>query len=86
MKHLTITYNGVTLWDAPVVALDWQDSASGVRVEGRIKAKPAGSGTVGGGLLDILSKASKAKTAQVADEKREAYEVEIVESEPAEGP
>lgn len=88
MKHLKIVYGEAVLWDAPVGSLEWSDSEGGVRVEGRVRAtKPTsggGGGGLGGGLLDMLSKASKAKASQVADEKREAYEAEIVEPESTE--
>lgn len=79
MKHLKIVYGEAVLWDAPVGSLEWSDSENGVKVEGRAKAKPASGGGgsgLGGGLFDMLSKASKAKTSQVADEKREAETVE----------
>ena len=87
MKHLKIVYGEAVLWDGPVGSLEWSDSENGVKVEGRVKAKPASGGGgagLGGGLLDMLSKASKAKTSQVADEKREAYEAEAIEPEPTE--
>ena len=84
MKHLTITYGDTVLWDAPVGSLEWHDSDNGVKVEGRIKAKPSGNGGAGG-ILDMLTKASKSRTAQVVDEKRESYEAETVEPELVEG-
>lgn len=75
MKHLTITYNGVTLWDAPVGSMEWHDSENGIKVEGRVKtASKAGAG---GGLLDMLTNMSKAKTAQAADQKRDEYADEV---------
>ena len=83
MKHLKITYGDVVLWDAPVGSLEWHDSENGVRVDGRVNAaKPGSAGTArGSGILDMLSKASKAKASQMAAEKREAYEAETVEPE-----
>jgi hypothetical protein len=82
MKNLKITYGDAVLWDAPVGSLEWHDSENGVKVDGRVNARPASSPSGrGGGILDMLAKASKAKTSQVADEKREAYEVEAVEPE-----
>lgn len=81
MKHLKIVYGDAVLWDGPVGSLEWSDSEGGVKVEGRLRPKPvSGGGGLGGGILDMLSKASKAKTSQVADEKRETYEAEVVES------
>ena len=82
MKHLKITYGDAVLWDAPVGSLEWHDSENGVKVDGRVNARPTSSGMPrGGGILDMLSKASKAKTSQIAEEKREAYEAETVEPE-----
>lgn len=78
MKHLTITYNGVTLWDAPVGSMEWHDSENGIKVEGRVKAaSKVGAG--GGGLLDMLTNISKAKTAQVVEQKRDEYAEETAE-------
>lgn len=82
MKHLKIVYGDAVLWDAPVGSLEWSDSEGGVKVEGRVRPKPASGGAGsgrGGGILDMLSKASKAKTSQMVDEKRETYEAEVVE-------
>jgi hypothetical protein len=75
MKNLKITYGDAVLWDAPVGSLEWHDSENGVKVDGRVSAKPTSSPAArGGGILDMLAKASKAKTSQVAEAKREAYE------------
>lgn len=75
MKNLKITYGDAVLWDAPVGSLEWHDSENGVKVDGRVSAKPTSSPTArGGGILDMLAKASKAKTSQLAEAKREAYE------------
>ena len=79
MKHLKITYGDAVLWDAPVGSLEWHDSENGVKVDGRVNATPASNPAArGGGILDILAKASKAKATQAVDEKREAYESEGV--------
>lgn len=77
MKHLTITYNGVTLWDAPVGSLEWHDSENGIKVEGRVKA--AAKAGAGGGLLDMLTSMSKAKTDAKREELAEVVEPELVE-------
>ena len=88
MKNLKIVYGEAVLWDGPVCSLEWSDSESVVKIEGRAEVKPDTGvakrntgAALGSGILDILSKASKAKTSQMADEKREAYEVETVEPE-----
>lgn len=79
MKHLKITYGDAVLWDAPVSALEWHDSENGVRVDGRVSAGPASNSAArGGGIFDLLAKASKAKTSQLTDEKRKTYESEGV--------
>lgn len=64
MKHLTIIYDPGTgpsmLFDADIEELVFTDTANGCKVEGRITAvKGVGQGA---GLLDLLSKASKAST------------------------
>lgn len=78
-KHLKVIYGDVVLWDAEVGSLEWHDSENGIKIDGRVKgAKPASGG---GGLLDMLTSMSKAKTAQVAEQKRDEYaeETELVE-------
>lgn len=71
MKHLTITYDNHTLFDADIDELVWVDNDSGVKVEGRLKKTAAPTSGLGAGLLDMLTQASKAKTQQLADEKRQ---------------
>lgn len=62
MKHLTITYNGTTLFDGNIEELVFTDNDTGVKVEGRLKATRA---TVGGaGLLDLLTAATRNKPTQ----------------------
>ena len=79
MKNLKITYGDAVLWDAPVGSLEWHDSENGVKVEGRVNARPTNTAAArGGGILEMLAKASKAKTSQVANEKREEYDAEGV--------
>lgn len=55
MKVLKITYDGRILFEGEVGEMTWTDSTSGVRVEG--KTRPSG-----GGLLDLITNASKQKT------------------------
>lgn len=73
MKHLTVIYDAGSgpsmLFDADIEELAFTDTANGCKVEGRITA--AKSGGQGAGLLDILSKASKAQTQKTIDRKRE---------------
>lgn len=73
MKHLTIIYDAGSgpsmLFDADIAELVFTDSANGCRVEGRLTAAKAGG--QGAGLLDLLSKASKASTQKTIDQKRE---------------
>lgn len=68
VKHLTVIYDSGSgpsmLFDGEIAELVFTDSASGVKVEGRL-TKASGQGA---GLLDLLSKASKQKTI----EKRES--------------
>ncbi len=84
MKHLKIVYGEAVLWDGPVGSLEWSDSENGVKVEGRLKAKPVNGGAGrGGGILDMLSKASKANGAGGVA-KRNTGIVETVEPESTE--
>jgi len=73
VKHLKIEYtteggNTIVLFDDEVAEVTWSDSAAGVRVEGKTQAAANGSGM--GGLLDLLTGASKARTEAVIEEKR----------------
>lgn len=83
LKHLTITYNDHTLFDGEIAELIWSDTANGIKVEGRLRTKPANNNGGGGGLMDMLASLSKQKTAEVAAEKRADYEAEKPEQEPA---
>lgn len=70
MKHLKIIYSTdqgeQVLFDSEIAELVWSDSPNGVKVEGRVRAGKSGSG--GGGLLDMLTGMSKAKTeAKIAE-------------------
>lgn len=72
MKHLFVEYTTdagtkIVLFDDEVAEVTWSDSASGVRVEGKTQA--AASGGMGG-LLDLLTGASKARTEAVVEEKK----------------
>ena len=75
MKHLTVTYNDHTLFDGEINELVWLDSDSGIKIEGRTKPKSAGGA---GSFLDMLTGASKARTAEMVVEKREQLEQEAV--------
>jgi hypothetical protein len=73
VKHLFVEYttdagNKIVLFDDEVAEVTWSDSASGVRVEGKTQAAVSGGGM--GGLLDLLTGASKARTEAVVEEKR----------------
>lgn len=63
MRKLTVIYDPGTgpslLFDGAIEELVFTDSANGCKVEGRVKKSAGGQGA---GLLDILSKASKAQT------------------------
>lgn len=70
MKKLTVIYDpgsGPTmLFDAEIEELVFTDGVNGCKVEGRISAASGGQGA---GLLDLISKASKAQ--KTIDRKRE---------------
>lgn len=73
MKHLTIIYNPGTgpmqLYDGPVEGLVFTDTVDGITVQGKLK-KP--SGGQGGTIFDLITKASKASTQKMIDDKRES--------------
>lgn len=72
MKHLTVIYNPGTgplqLFDGQVEGLVFTDTVQGIKIEGLLK-KPAGG--QGGTIFDLITKASKASTQKMVDEKRE---------------
>lgn len=74
MKHLTVIYNPgsgpLQLFDGQVEGLVFTDTADGIKVEGRLKKTP--SGGQGGTIFDLITKASKASTQKLAEEKRES--------------
>lgn len=39
LKHLKITYGDVTIWDAPVDEFGWQETGSGVSVQGKVSPR-----------------------------------------------
>lgn len=90
MKRLTVLYDGATLFDGEVAELVWTDSVGGgVKVEGRVQKKAAGGAA--GGLLDMLTGVSKAKTQKMEQQKRDEFAaesdvVEVVEPELVEEP
>lgn len=73
MKHLSITYDGVCVFDGEVAEFTWTDSANTVTVTG--KARPT-RGAAGGGIFDAIVSASKRQTQQQATEYRQSAEDE----------
>lgn len=79
MKRLTITYGDQTVFDADIEQYTCEEDSHGIKVAGRIRKQAAssnGGGGLGGGLggvLDILAKASKSRTAEYGEQKRAAY-------------
>lgn len=73
VKHLTVIYNPGTgplqLFDGEVEELAFADSATGVKFEARLKKASAHGG---GTIFDLISKASKASTQKMIDDKRES--------------
>lgn len=90
MKHLKVEYttdggNSIVLYDAEVNEVVWTDGPNGIRVEG--KTGTGGGGM--GGLLDLLTGASKARTEAVVEEKRAslagpAADAQVVDADPTE--
>jgi hypothetical protein len=70
MKHLKVEYNGIVLFDGDVEEVTWNENGNGVSVSGKIKTSNSG------GLLDLLTAASKKQTANAVELKRTALENE----------
>jgi hypothetical protein len=71
VKHLKVEYktdagNSIVLFDGEVNEVVWSDGPGGIRVEGK---NGTGGGGMGG-LLDLLTGGSKARTEAVVEEKR----------------
>lgn len=67
MKHLRVEINGIELVNGDFAEVSFTDGTNGVRIEG----KPArGGGSGANSLLEMLTNASRARTAEVADQKR----------------
>ena len=73
MKHLRIEYNSIVLYDGEVNEVTWSDSDSGIKVEGRMRGSSGGGGGGGGisGFLEAITNASKNRTQEVVEEKRQ---------------
>lgn len=69
MKHLRIEVNGQEWVNGDFAEVSFTDGPTGVRVEGKT-ASPTGGG--GPSLLDLLTNASRSRTAEVVEQKREA--------------
>jgi hypothetical protein len=88
-KHLKVEYttdggNSIVLYDAEVNEVVWTDGPNGIRVEGKTGAGGGGMG----GLLDLLTGASKARTEAVVEEKKASLaqppvDTQVVEARPA---
>lgn len=88
MKRLTITYNDAVLFDGEVEELSWQDAAHQVSVAGKLKASagardPAAASPVGG-LMDLLTGVSKARTAETVRERKRELAAERANREATE--
>ena len=79
MKRLTITYDDAVLFDGEVEELSWQDAAHQVSVAAKLKvaagARPPATSPVSG-LMDLLTGASKARTAEVVRQHKQELAAE----------
>jgi hypothetical protein len=85
VKNLKIVYTTdqgeQILFDSEIAELVWSDSPNGVKVEGRVKPGKTGGGA-GGGLLDMITSMSKAKTeAKIQEVTQRDVETELVDHE-----
>jgi hypothetical protein len=81
MKHLKVEYTtesgqSITLFDGQVTEVTWSDGPNGIKVEGKNQAAATGGGM--GGLLEMLTGASKSRTAAVVEEKKAELAAEAV--------
>lgn len=84
-KHLRVEVNGAEWVNGDFAEISFTDGPGGVRIEGKPARAAAGRNGGGGGFLEMLTNASKARTEAVAEEKRAApveQTVEVVEAEP----
>jgi len=70
VKHLKVEYetdagNSIVLFDGEVNEVVWSDGPGGIRVEGK-----NGNNAGMGGLLELLTGGSKARTEAIVEEKR----------------
>lgn len=78
MKKLTIIYDDRTLFDGDVAEFNWNETANGVKVEGKIRKSGNGGGAEQ--IVKMLSGMSKNKTQKMVEEKQAEYQSEYAES------
>lgn len=77
MERLTVTYGDRTLVDVEVDELSWQDSDGQVCVSAKWRPKRAAPQSGGGGgLLDLITNASRQRTQEAADRKRAQRDID----------
>lgn len=86
-KHLRVEVNGAEWVNGDFAEISFTDGPGGVRIEGK-PARAATPARGGGGLLEMLTSASRARTEAVVEDKKAALasdsDAEVVEAEPAE--
>lgn len=78
MKKLTIIYDDRTIFDGDVAEFNWNETANGVKVEGKIRKTANGGGAEQ--IVKMLSGMSKNKTQKMVEEKQAEYQSEYAES------
>lgn len=82
-KHLKIEVNGQEWVNGEFSEISFTDGPAGIRVEAKTGRQP--TSTSGGGLLEMLAGASRARTqATVQEKKAELADADVVEAKPVE--
>jgi hypothetical protein len=83
MKHLRVEYNGIVLFDGGVDEVNWSDGPNGISVNGKFGKSASVGGGVAGGLMDLLTAASKKQTEAKIEEKKASLLVDSKDQEEA---
>jgi len=83
MKHLRVEYNGIVLFDGGVDEVNWSDGPNGISVNGKFGKSASAGGGVAGGLMDLLTAASKKQTEAKIEEKKASLLVDSKDQEEA---
>ena len=78
MKHLKIEVNGQEWVNGDFSEISFTDGPNGVRIEAKPVRSPSANGN-SGGILEMLTKASRSRTEAISEQKRAAAQEAAVE-------